>query len=419
MKNSIEFVKSGNSNLAVYVNIPFCNSKCHFCHYVADIDSKNLVGQHNWYSKYVEAIKKQILYYLPQLTNEGRQINSIYFGGGTPTALSTEQLIDILQVIKSNSKPSLNFGSITLETTPENAPHHDFRALLNAGFNRISMGVQSMNNNRLRKIGRSHCVEQVQQAINIFKDACFTNVNIDMMFGMPSESKEEISYNLEKLVALASNHYSIYLYEPDPRTVMAKTCESSYTAEELYSKFDLVLNYMENSGYKGYNCFYYANDNSRCDCDDIYYNLGNDWIGFGAGAHSLLQQYLYRTPSDYKLFIANPLTIGLPILARENAIYLYMTSSYLLYSDKGLNLNQFERMLGISYQDAMVISKELQLWHEQLTTDGNLVLKEGHWRFRNREDQIYYICRHMERRFQNDILKSKQFTQPYAPLLSK
>ncbi|MBD2385988.1 coproporphyrinogen-III oxidase family protein [Cylindrospermum sp. FACHB-282] len=419
MKNTSELDKSGISDLAIYVNIPFCNSKCHFCHYVADIDSRNLVGQHNWYSEYVEAIKRQILHYLPQLTSDGHQINSIYFGGGTPTALSTEQLIDILQVIESNSKPSLHFGSVTLETTPENAPHHDFRALLDAGFNRISMGVQSMDNNRLRMIGRSHCVEQVQKAIEIFWDAGFTNVNIDMMFGMPSESKEEISHNLEKLVALAGNHYSIYLYEPDPRTVMAKRCESSYTTEDLYSKFDLVLNYMENAGYEGYNCFYYANDNSRCDCDDIYYNLGNDWIGFGAGAHSLLQQCLYRTSSDYKHFIATPLTIGSPIPARENAIYLYMTSTYLLYSDKGLNLNQFERMLGISYQDALAMSKELQLWHEHLTTEGNLVLEGGHWRFRNREDQIRYICHHMERRFKHDILKSQQFAQPYAPLSSK
>jgi len=270
------------SNLTVYVNIPFCNSKCHFCRYVAPIDTASLVDQADRYAEYVAALKRQIAHFLPRVTEAGRRVSTIYFGGGTPTALAAEELADLLHTIHEHTAGTCDGASVTVETTPENVPGYDFTALRRAGFNRVSMGAQSMEDQRLQMIGRSHRSKQVNEAVDLLIGSGFTNINVDLMFGMPNETEEELVGNLEKGIALGVNHYSIYIYEPDPRTVMARLCETPYTRLELEEKCRLVQDFMRRAGFENYNVFYFTSDGLRCDCDDVYYTLAGDWVGFGA-----------------------------------------------------------------------------------------------------------------------------------------
>ena len=235
------------------------------------------------------------------------------------------------------------------------------------------------------------------------------------MFGMPNETEEELVGNLEKGIALGVNHYSIYIYEPDPRTVMARLCETPYTRLELEEKCRLVQDFVRRAGFENYNVFYFTSDGLRCDCDDVYYTLAGDWVGFGAGAHSLVDQRLHHAAADFRAFLAKPESLGHSFQAYRNPTYLYMTSTYMLCPDIGIDIDWFERRIGLSFDDALAISPELHSWHAELREAGALVQQGCRWTFVNRDAQLRYLCAHMARRFEADILKLRAFAKPYEP----
>jgi putative oxygen-independent coproporphyrinogen III oxidase len=406
-------VTASERALTVYVGIPFCRSKCHFCRYVADVPTNALVNRKSQYGAYVDVLIRQIDEFMPRLMASDRDIASLYFGGGTPTVLTTEQLIKILEAVQRWSKPKDGY-TITLETTPEAVFAHDFVALRRAGFNRISMGVQSMQDQVLRNIGRSHSVLEVPEAVRTFTDANFENINIDLMFGLPGESTSDVADNLEKARALTVNHYSVYLYEPDPRTVMARQCNITISSNELLERFELVHNFMVTSGYKAYNSFYYTKDDRRCEVDEAYYCLKTEWVGLGAGAHSLIDGRMYRLGSDSVEFIKNPLTLGPSAEARANSTFLYTLSIYMFLSDVGIIFDRFRDCIGITFDEALALSPELCAWYERADGAGHLTRDERHVCFASWKEQARFFCDYTARRYAKDILKSGRWATPYG-----
>jgi oxygen-independent coproporphyrinogen-3 oxidase len=390
-------------DITLYVNVPFCNSKCHFCSYVAHIKTSDLIRQEHRYADYVAALKQQIAYFGESLTRQGYAVNAIYFGGGTPTVLSTTQLVELREALDTHFVRSEAFQDATLETTPENVALHDFARLHAAGFDRVSMGVQSMVDERLRRIGRCHTRDQVIEAVALLRQAGYGNINVDLMMGLPGETTDELLETITHALALGVNHYTAYVYVPVHNTVMKEfMLLETYDAAVLEEKYSIVHGRMLAAGYGEYMCQYFSNDRTRCICDWVYFGLMNDWIGFGSDATSLFQQRMWLGPSDADRFIRSPLKAGEIFPAQASKEIVERHFYWALLSESGLDADRFARSLGLSLAEALHRYPRLHAWHHYLLDRG--LLQEGATglSFRTSEGKTHYVCKQIELNYHPD-----------------
>lgn len=381
-----------HKDLTIYINIPYCNSKCHFCVYVAHIKTSDLIKQQAVHADYVEALKKQIRTHAPVFQQRGYRIRSIYFGGGTPTSLSTEQLVDILTTLRSNMDLSQNYVDTTLETTPENVVGHDFQKLRDAGFDRISMGVQSMLDHRLKRLGRCHTNAQVSSALNQFQNSGFNNINIDLMIGLPDEDDQEIISNLEQASRLNTNHCTVYMYIPAEDTVFKKKMKKYYSADELMHKYHLAKEIMCASDYNEYQWLYFSKDKSRCICDTTYFGLTTDWFAFGSTGNSLLNRRIIKGPAHHKDFIQTPLKPEQIYSPKEVPWYLELHYNLAISSEIGLNTHFWQDRLGISFEDTLKSHSNINAVHHYLLEKKWLKNDGERFYFPNSEEKARYSC---------------------------
>lgn len=404
-------------DLMIYINIPYCNSKCHFCIYVAHIKTSDLIKQQAVHADYVEALKKQILAHAPVFQQRGYRIRSIYFGGGTPTSLSTEQLVDILSTLRSNMELSPNYVDTTLETTPENVVGHDFKKLRAAGFDRISMGVQSMIDTRLKGLGRCHNNAQVVSALAEFKKGGFDNINIDLMIGLPNEDDDEIVNNLEQAASLNTNHCTVYMFIPAEDTVFKKKMKKYYSSEELMSKYKLATGIIAAHGYNEYQWLYFSKDKSRCICDTTYFGLTTEWFAFGSTGNSLLNRKIIKGPAHHKDFIERPLKPEQVYSPKEVPWYLELHYNLAVSSELGLNADLWQERLGISLEDTLKAHVNLDASHHYLLEKGWLKKDGGRFYFPNNEEKAQYSCKRLAMDHDEDGLRA--FNNQYGRYQTK
>ena len=176
-------------SLLLYLHVPFCSSKCHFCDWVVGYDTNDLVNTGDLRSRYVDALCTQIRSYGPRLRALGYTATHIYWGGGTPTRLAPEQLARIHGALAEAFDLS-TVTEHTAECSPETVTRAHLDALMERGLNRASVGVQSFADPILRRMGRAHDAGQAERAIALFKDAGLKNFNIDLIAGMMGETTE-------------------------------------------------------------------------------------------------------------------------------------------------------------------------------------------------------------------------------------
>lgn len=193
------------SNLAgIYLHIPFCETRCHYCNFATGGYESELAR------RYVAALREEIL--RAEATPEMHTVDSIYFGGGTPTTLSVEQLSGIIELCRENFDVAAN-TEITSEANPGTISQEFLENLRAAGVNRLSFGVQSFDDGELKMIGRSHSAEDARQAVRMARAAGFANVSIDLIAGLPEQKMTTWRRNLEEAFALEPDHLSVYLLE--------------------------------------------------------------------------------------------------------------------------------------------------------------------------------------------------------------
>ncbi len=398
-------------DLTIYVHVPFCNSKCHFCTYVAHIDTKDLVKRQDRYQSYVDALLQQIRFYMPRLVDKGYALRSIYFGGGTPTSFSSEQLVSILSTIREYIPLSVNYTDTTLETTPENIANQDFDVLLKGGFDRVSMGVQSMLDDRLKSLGRCHTNGLVENAVNTFHSSGINNVNIDLMVGLPSESEAEVAESLGRALGLGINHFTIYTYMPVIGTVMQKQLKTGYVTEELEDRHSYVRETMSNAGYNEYMYQYYSNDNTRCICDEVYFGLTNEWMGFGADCNSLIGQKVLIAPNHFQKFIDNPLKPRFVAPSARFVPFLDKHFYWMLISETGVMFDRMESLLGVTMEEALSLSEYISVWYNYLTMNDYLHRDEERLIFPTTEARTHFGCKRVELAY--DIRAKEAFFDQY------
>lgn len=294
--------------LLLYVHVPFCTSKCHFCDWVADVPTRDLRQDSRSPARiaYLEALKAQIRYWGPRLEDYRPEI--LYWGGGTASILTEEEIVQLAGALRESFDLS-GLSEATIESSPETLTAGKLACLFEQGFRRISIGVQSLDDARLQEIGRAHDAETGCRSVELARQAGFDDVNVDLISGLPGERLREREAALERAAGLPNNHYSVYPYRAANGTVLAKLIRNKdryrITLEQQVEAYRHVQRTLEAAGFSEY-CFNFFGS-PPCRSDMAYFRLEMDWIGFGAGATSLLRRrYLSTARADLKGYLADP-----------------------------------------------------------------------------------------------------------------
>jgi len=280
----------------IYIHIPFCRKVCFYCdfHFTVSVKNKDLL---------IESICEEA-----RLRNQyfkNTSFNTIYFGGGTPSVCTIDEIKKILEVIYKNYSISEN-PEITLETNPDDLKKNYLRDLKKQTLvNRLSIGIQSFNNKHLAWMNRRHNVKEVEECVKIAKNEGFNNINADLLYGIPGMTMNEWKNNLKKLINLDVQHISAYHLTIEPDTVFGRQKKKGLIKEisekKSYSQFEILLETMKSSGFDHYEISNFAKEGFYSIHNLNYWNLG-EYIGLGPSAHSfdgVSRQWNVRINSKY------------------------------------------------------------------------------------------------------------------------
>src|SRR5580704_8106796 len=312
------------TRLGIYVQVPFCQAKCTYCNFHTGVFSKEL------YAPYVRAVCLEIAEF-PRLRNENRiadvpeaVVDTVYFGGGTPSLLEPAHLAQIIETIRASF--STQFDEVTLEADPETISSEKAVAWREAGFNRASMGVQSFDDAELRAAGRMHRRADVFNATKILRNAGFGNLSFDLIAGLPHQTDRSWEDSVEQLLRLRPEHVSIYMMEIDEASRLGLEVLQSgerYSAKALPSD-DAMANYYEYGcrelAAAGYGHYEISNwglpgFESR---HNLKYWRREPYFGFGAGAHSFNGPQRWANAHDPAAYADSVLRGHFPVEQLEN-----------------------------------------------------------------------------------------------------
>jgi oxygen-independent coproporphyrinogen-3 oxidase len=298
--------------LGLYIHIPFCKRKCDYC------DFYSLAGSESRMEDYTDAVCAHLMETAPYAT--GHLVDSVYFGGGTPSYLGEKRLVKILKTIQKKYRVAKD-AEITLEANPDSAG--DWKALKTlrkAGFNRISLGMQSACDEELREIGRLHTVAQVKEAVEAARKAKFDNLSLDLIFGLPRQSMERWRENLAAAVALAPEHLSCYGLKVEEGTpLFARRGSFFLPSDEAQADMYLyTVEYLRQCGYYQYEISNFARTGRESRHNLKYWTL-SEYAGFGPGAHSDFGDVRYAYAKDLEGYIRGVREDGL-ILSENDTI---------------------------------------------------------------------------------------------------
>jgi len=373
------------SPLLLYVNIPFCNSKCHFCDWVVQVPIGDLrLGPGSPGRRgHLGALQTQIAAHAPALAQRYRP-EIMYWGGGTASILNPAE-IETLHGALAAAFPLGDVAEATIESSPESLTLEKLQLLRGLGFNRISIGVQSFDDDRLRMIGRVHSAATAEASIDLARRAGFDNVNIDLIVGFPDQELTEVETMLRRAVSLPVNHYSIYAYRASQGTVLRRRLDRANVRTDLRKQLDayrLATAILADHGFAEYTFAYFGAP--ICLADLSYYQMKLDWIGFGSGSFSVIDG---RTKGflggKLHSYIANPteFDFDVPLSDQSQAANLI---GFALTTAEGVDAEVFRERTGTSLRTALEYP-EVREYVDKLCRYGRLITDEAGIRFA-RED---------------------------------
>lgn len=295
---------------SAYIHIPFCNYICHYCDFTKFFYNRELADQ------YLKALENEIV----QAVGKNQQyVRTIFVGGGTPTALSYEQLERLLKVI-ADSFDVMSCAEYTFEANPGEFDERKLSLLKQYGVNRISFGVQVFDDEMLQKLGRNHSVADVYENLRHFEKLDFTNVSVDLMYGLPGQTYKQFESSLNEAISLNLPHYSSYSLQIEPKTVFymrhKKGKITKPVEEEEAAMYELLIDTMESNGVYQYEISNFAKPGFESQHNLTYWN--NDfYFGFGAGAHGYLPGKRTVNMKPLNHYNEKALQDGLPRLHEE------------------------------------------------------------------------------------------------------
>jgi oxygen-independent coproporphyrinogen-3 oxidase len=291
----------------LYVHIPFCARICPYCAFYKNLLDRSQTG------RFCEAILRELK------VSAIAAPSTIYFGGGTPTALTTSQLEFLLSGFHEQLDLSI-LPEWTMEANPGSVSARKAGLLYKFGVNRISLGVQSWDEDLLKLLGREHSALQAKESFRILRDAGFTNINVDLMFGLPGQTIDQWRTTLEKTIALEPEHISAYCltYEEDTEFFLRHARgEFRQDSDADAEFFELGMLTLESAGYEHYEISNYARPGFQSAHNRAYW-AGEDYLGIGPSAFSTVGFERWQNVCDYRAYADRVLAGESPIASREN-----------------------------------------------------------------------------------------------------
>lgn len=365
--------------LALYIHLPWCIQKCPYCDFNSHAAKTSLPEE-----LYIQALLTDFESYLPLIW--GRRLVSIFFGGGTPSLFSAHAIEKILTGIHTRL-PFASHLEITLEANPGTLDENKFQDFRKVGINRLSIGVQSLQNDKLKLLGRIHDRDYALRAIDTAKRVGFDNFNIDLMHGLPTQSVQDSLEDLRDALGFMPPHLSWYQLTIEPNTFFHHHPPELPVDEILWEIQEQGKNVLQTHGLQQYEVSAYSQPHHECEHNKNYWQFG-DYVGIGAGAHSkitdmdkgIITHYVQvKHPKEY--LITEKRMASQRVLSEQDSIFEFMLNALRL--TEGVSLNLFEMRTGLNRE---ILKSMIQIAVEKklLVMDGDrLRHTELGWKFLN------------------------------------
>jgi len=344
---------------SLYIHIPFCDRKCFYCSFVIS------VGQTHRVDRYLDCLEREARQY------HGMEIQSIYIGGGTPSTLSEKQLKKLFNMIHTHFRFSENIES-TIEANPEGIDISKLKMIKGEGINRISLGVQSLNDKYLKYLGRIHDARSAVDAFGYLRKAGFDNINVDMMFSYPKQSNEELIKDIHKITQLGSEHISLYSLTIEKYSRFYTQNVVPKDSQIQARQYEIVCELLGKKGFKQYEVSNFAKLNNTS-IHNLNYWQGGHYVGLGIGAHSHLGSQRSWNVSRLIQYISC-IEKGLSVREdyEELTPYTKMKEVVLfgLRMNQGIDINQIKKRFGCYFKE----QQQEQINH---FIDGGLLIAEN------------------------------------------
>ena len=330
------------NTVGLYIHIPFCKMKCHYC------DFPSFSGKEGLMIDYAKALSEEI-----ETSCQDKIISTIFIGGGTPTYLCVEGWKIIEGSIKKLNRIKKGF-EFTIEGNPKTFNEHQLKIFKDMGVNRISMGLQAVQQCHLSSLGRIHSLEDFKHSYEMLRDFGFNNINIDLMFGLPNQSLHQWKETLSKVVNLKPEHISCYsliieegtkffeLYKKDKLILPNEEVERDMYAE--------AINFLKEKGYHQYEISNFARDGLECRHNKIYWNLEN-YIGCGSSSHSYVNGVRYRNEEKIETYIMDMENKKSAVVERNTNLLKDDMEEFMflgLRKNEGISIDEFSRRFNTS-----------------------------------------------------------------------
>ena len=334
-----------DKSLGIYVHIPFCASRCAYCDFCSTAGRRDLIPA------YQQALLRHMRETAPRA--ESYLVDTVYFGGGTPSWYGAEYLADLFGELKELYRVRLD-GEVTLEANPDSVTAAGLHLLRKEGFNRISLGAQSANDTILKEIGRRHDWAQVTKAVELARDAGFENISLDLIYGLPGQSREDWADTLRKAMDLRPKHISCYGLKIEEGTPLWERREDPSIPDED-TQADLYLYAVDTLAREGFvqyeiSNFAQAGYHSR---HNLKYWMGEEYLGFGASAASWQGGKRFTLLPDAEAYI-RAIGSGGELLSELEEVGLYeQASEYVMLrmrTARGMDPNEYETKYQNSFE---------------------------------------------------------------------
>lgn len=316
----------------VYIHIPFCKQKCKYCSFISFSESDKIIG-------YIYSLLKEI-----DVNYRGEWINTLYFGGGTPSLIDANLLKKII-----NKFNITHNCEITLELNPDDASLEYLQELKNIGINRLSIGSQTFNDGILKVIGRRHDSEQITKAITLAQNVGFKNISLDLIYGLPEQTLDFLKKDLDLILNLNIQHISTYGLKIEENSYWGKFPPQGLPDDDLQADMYLEINrILESGGYRRYEISNFAIEGFESKHNLNYWN-NKEYYGFGVAAHGYTEGIRYSNYCTLEEYMNNPtLHANGHILTEQEKLEEEIFLG--LRKESGINTNEIKAKFGIDFE---------------------------------------------------------------------
>lgn len=330
--------------LALYIHIPFCRSKCIYCDFASYPNSEDRIGS------YLTALKEELCSWKDRLQNY--ELTTIFIGGGTPSILSGRQIEDLLCAVRAVVRVHPE-AEITMEANPGTVDCEKLRLCRRSGVNRISFGVQSMNDGLLKKLGRIHTAAEICEAVSMARDAGFDNVSLDLMYALPGQTVDLWRDTLDRAITLSPDHisaYSLIVEEGTPMYDLAEAGKVDLPDDDSVIEMQrIAIDRLAEAGYHRYEISNYARPGRECRHNIVYWQRG-EYLGIGCAAHSLMNGERFENPRGLSEYLSGVRQCDRISLARQDEMEETVMLSTRM--TQGLDLDDYRRRFGEDFASA-------------------------------------------------------------------